>query len=147
MTQCRMRRPSALVIGPFVIHSAFVLRHSSFLPACPGERSTVGGVRSGGGGTILAGMMKRVAIVVLAVVVALRVGAEEAAAIRVGIIGCDTSHVPAFTKILNDPKAAGDVAGFKVVAAFAGGSPDIASSRDRVAGFTEGLRKSGVEIV
>ena len=74
-------------------------------------------------------------------------GADPAGPIRVGIIGCDTSHVPAFTKILNDPKAAGDVAGFRVVAAFPGGSPDIANSRDRIAGYTEGLRKAGVDIV
>jgi hypothetical protein len=67
--------------------------------------------------------------------------------IRIGIIGCDTSHVPAFTKAFNDPNAAGDLAGFKVVAAFPGGSPDIPASRDRVAKFTADLKSSGVEIV
>jgi len=34
-----------------------------------------------------------------------------------------------------------------VVAAFAGGSPDIASSRDRVKQITEQVRGMGVEIV
>lgn len=68
--------------------------------------------------------------------------------IRIGIIGCDTSHVPAFTKAFNDPNAKGDLAGFKVVAAFPGGSPDIASSRDRVDGFVATLKKTyNVEIV
>jgi predicted dehydrogenase len=68
--------------------------------------------------------------------------------IRVGIIGLDTSHCTAFTKILNDPKAASDVAGFRVVAAYPGGSPDVASSRDRIAGFTKQLKEQWrVEIV
>ena len=67
--------------------------------------------------------------------------------LRVGIIGCDTSHVPAFTKVLNNPEASGPLAGVKVVAAFPGGSPDIPSSRDRVDGFTKQLREMGVEIV
>ena len=71
-----------------------------------------------------------------------------AAQIKVGIIGLDTSHVSAFTKILNDPKNPDHVPGAKVVAAYPGGSPDIASSRDRLEGFTSELRdKWGVEIV
>src|SRR5262249_62040966 len=49
---------------------------------------------------------------------------------------------------LTDPKAQGDLAGIRVVAAFPGGSPDVASSRDRVQGFTTQLRDQfGVEIV
>ena len=67
--------------------------------------------------------------------------------LKVGIIGLDTSHVIAFTKTMNDPKAEGDLAKMNVVAAFPGGSPDIASSRDRVEGFTNQLREMGVEIV
>jgi predicted dehydrogenase len=67
--------------------------------------------------------------------------------IRIGIIGLDTSHVPAFTKIFNDPKATGDLAGFKVVVGYPGGSQDIPSSRDRVQKYTDDLRKMGVEIV
>ncbi|MDB5322328.1 MAG: hypothetical protein JWN40_3959 [Phycisphaerales bacterium] len=67
--------------------------------------------------------------------------------IRIGIIGLDTSHVPAFTKIFNDPKATGDLAGFKVVVGFPGGSQDIPSSRDRVAKFTSDMKAMGVEIV
>src|SRR4051794_9295017 len=68
--------------------------------------------------------------------------------LRAGIIGLDTSHVVAFTKVLNGPKAEGDLAGVRVVAAYPGGSPDIAQSRDRVAEFTKQLREAhGVEIV
>jgi predicted dehydrogenase len=76
------------------------------------------------------------------------VGDQPAKPIKVGIIGLDTSHVVAFTKILNNPKAEGDVKGFRVVAAYPGGSPDVASSRDRLAGFTKTVREDyGVEIV
>jgi len=68
--------------------------------------------------------------------------------IRVGIIGTDTSHVPAFTQLINDPAAPGHVAGARIVAAYKGGSPDIESSRTRVDGFAEEIRtKYGVEIV
>jgi Oxidoreductase family, NAD-binding Rossmann fold len=66
--------------------------------------------------------------------------------IRAGMIGLDTSHVPAFTRIFNNPKAAGDVAGIKVVAGYPGGT-DIPASRDRVKTFTDQVRRMGVEIV
>ena len=66
---------------------------------------------------------------------------------RVGIVGCDTSHVVAFTKLMNDPAATGLLAKVEVVCAYPGGSPDIPNSRDRVEGFTKELRDAGVEIV
>ncbi|MDB4632493.1 Gfo/Idh/MocA family oxidoreductase [bacterium] len=67
--------------------------------------------------------------------------------IRVGIIGLDTSHVVAFTKTMNDPKAKGHVPGAKVIAAYKGGSPDIESSISRVDGYTKTLQEDyGVEI-
>ena len=59
--------------------------------------------------------------------------------LRLGIIGLDTSHVVAFTKILNDQKHPKHIPGGKVVAAFKGGSPDIPSSRDRIDRFTKAL--------
>ncbi len=68
--------------------------------------------------------------------------------IRVGIIGLDTSHVPAFTGLFNDPNATGDLAGFKVVAGFPGGSKDVKASYGRVEMFTKQINeKYGVEIV
>ncbi len=73
-------------------------------------------------------------------------GPSKEKPMRVGIIGLDTSHVPAFTKLMNHPEAKGDLAKVEVVAAFPGGSPDIASSRDRVEGFTNQLRDMKVEI-
>ncbi len=72
--------------------------------------------------------------------------AQESKILRIGIIGCDTSHVPAFAKLINDPKAEGDLAKMEVVAAFPGGSSDIPSSRDRVEGFVKQLREMNVEI-
>lgn len=68
--------------------------------------------------------------------------------LRAGIIGLDTSHVTAFTKILNNAKNTGDLAGIRVVAAYPGGSPDIPDSRNRLEGFTKTLRDDyKVEIV
>lgn len=73
--------------------------------------------------------------------------AAEPKVLRAGMIGLDTSHCPAFVKALNDPKATGDMAGVKVVAAFPGGTRDNPSSWDRVPKFTEQIRAMGVEIV
>lgn len=71
----------------------------------------------------------------------------SAAELKLGLIGLDTSHVVAFTKILNDSKQKQYVPGGKVVAAFKGGSPDIASSRDRIDKFTDTLKNDwGVKI-
>ena len=59
--------------------------------------------------------------------------------IRIGLIGLDTSHVTAFTKIINDPKAEGPLANARVTAAFRGGSADIPSSSERIDKFTDTL--------
>ncbi len=68
--------------------------------------------------------------------------------IKIGIIGLDTSHVIAFTKILNDADNPDHIPGAKVVAAFSGGSPDIESSHTRVEGYTKELQDDfGVTIV
>ena len=60
--------------------------------------------------------------------------------LKVGMIGLDTSHVIAFTQLLNNPKHADHVAGARVVAGFKGGSPDVVSSRTRVDKFTRQLQ-------
>ena len=68
--------------------------------------------------------------------------------IRVGIIGTDTSHVTAFTRLLNDRNDPAHVPGARVVAAFKGGSPDVEASRTRVDKFAAELRDTwGVEFV
>jgi predicted dehydrogenase len=71
----------------------------------------------------------------------------SAAELRLGLIGLDTSHVIAFTQVLNDPANKNHVPGAKVVAGFKGGSPDNPSSWDRVDGYTKELQaKWGVKI-
>lgn len=72
---------------------------------------------------------------------------DEAGPVRLGMIGLDTSHVVAFTGLLNDPKAKGDLAGARVVAAFPGGNPEFPLSRDRVGPYTSRLKDMGVAIV
>jgi predicted dehydrogenase len=71
----------------------------------------------------------------------------QAKELKAGIIGLDTSHVIAFTRVLNDPNAENDVSGCRVVAAYPEGSPDIESSVSRVPGYTEEIQKLGVKIV
>lgn len=72
-----------------------------------------------------------------ALLLALRAAAAD---LRIGIIGCDTSHVTAFTEALNDPSAKGHVPGGHVVAAFKGGSKDIQASWSRVDKFAQTLQ-------
>jgi hypothetical protein len=68
--------------------------------------------------------------------------------VRIGMIGLDTSHVTAFTAILNDPAHPNHVPGAKVTAGFKGGSPDMARSYDRIEGYTKELQeKWQVEVV
>jgi hypothetical protein len=74
--------------------------------------------------------------------------AQDEPTLRIGIVGLDTSHVVAFTQLLNDAKNANYIPGAKVVCAYKGGSPDVESSASRVEGFTKTLQeKWGVEIV
>jgi predicted dehydrogenase len=73
---------------------------------------------------------------------------EPSQAMKIGIIGLDTSHVIAFTKMLNDPQDKDYLPGFRVVAAYKGGSPDVESSWSRVDNYTAELHdKWNVEIV
>jgi hypothetical protein len=73
--------------------------------------------------------------------------AAVGADLRIGIIGCDTSHVVAFTETLNNPDAKGHVSGGKIVAAYKGGSADIPSSISHIEGYSKTLQeKYGVKI-
>src|SRR5439155_1397563 len=92
--------------------------------------------------------MTRVFAPVMAVTLGLAASAARAADLKLGIVGTDTSHVVAFTRLLNDPSSPDHIPGARIVAAYKGGSPDLASSRDRIDGFTRELQeKFGVEIV
>ncbi len=69
------------------------------------------------------------------------------AELRLGLIGVDTSHATACAKLLNDPTDKDHVAGGRVVVAFRGGSPDLASSWSRVEEYTRELTgKWGVKL-
>ncbi|MCC6231446.1 MAG: Gfo/Idh/MocA family oxidoreductase [Verrucomicrobiales bacterium] len=85
--------------------------------------------------------------VLLLALSALTSSRAAAADLRVGVIGLDTSHSTAFTKILHDSQAKDFVPGARVVAAYKGGSRDIESSWSRVEEYTKELKeKWGVTI-
>lgn len=90
-------------------------------------------------------MMKRLMGVLAAVVVV--GGGVKAQDLRVGIIGLDTSHATAFTKMLNAEKPEPQYAGCRVTVAYPKGSADIESSVKRVPDYTKQVQALGVEIV
>src|SRR5262245_58830269 len=64
--------------------------------------------------------------------------------IKIGIIGLDTSHSPAFAKYFNETDKSG---AFRVVAAYPQGSTIIESSVAKIPKGTEEVKSYGVEIV
>jgi hypothetical protein len=75
------------------------------------------------------------------------IGAAFAQDLRIGIVGTDTSHVPAFTRLLN-ADVPNRIPGARVVAAYKGGSPDLPESANRLEKFAaEITEKYGVKIV
>lgn len=75
------------------------------------------------------------------------ISSQEGRVLRIGMVGLDTSHVVAFTRLINNAPAGSPLAGARVVAGFPGGSSDFPPSYERVERFTEQLRQMGVEIV
>lgn len=68
--------------------------------------------------------------------------------LKVGIVGFDTSHVGAFTKLLNDASDPHHIPGAKVTIGFPSFSADLESSYSRVEGYTKDMQeKFGVKIV
>ncbi len=65
--------------------------------------------------------------------------------VRIGIIGLDTSHSIAFTRIINNPEDE-DMRGYRVVAAYPYGSRTIESSYTRIPGYTEEIKSMGIAI-
>lgn len=90
--------------------------------------------------------MKLKAIIASSLLI-LAAGFLKAQEIKIGIIGLDTSHAPAFIKLLNSENPDSDHQGFKVVAAYPYGSKTIESSFKRIPSYTEEAKKQGVEIV
>lgn len=92
--------------------------------------------------------MRKVLLVIMLIALAKAGVQAQSEPIRVGIIGLDTSHVTAFTALLNDPSNPNHVPGARVVAAYKGGSPDVESSASRIDRFTAELQtKWKVELV
>lgn len=86
--------------------------------------------------------MRSLFCVFASIAVAVAASAET----KVGIIGLDTSHAIAFTKIMNVDKDPG-VEGFCVTAAYQWGSKDIFSSTNRYPKYIAEVREMGVAIV
>lgn len=71
---------------------------------------------------------------------------DQIVPIRAGIIGID-AHALSWTRIVNDPKATGELADMTFVAAFPGGSADIPQSMELLAKAREPMVALGVEMV
>jgi predicted dehydrogenase len=73
--------------------------------------------------------------------------ADDSETLKVGIIGLDTSHVPAFTKSINREPADPAMHNCRVVAAYPYGSRDIESSASRIPKYTAEVKAMGLEVV
>lgn len=71
----------------------------------------------------------------------------DAPTIRVGMIGLDTSHCLAFTKILNNADDPKHIPGCRITHVYPKGSPDIESSTKRVPKYKKDIAALGVEII
>ncbi|MEH7380170.1 Gfo/Idh/MocA family oxidoreductase [Bacillus sp. JJ1533] len=67
--------------------------------------------------------------------------------IKIGMIGLDTSHASAFTKLLNDPTNPFYIKGGKVTVACPVGSSDFVLSYSRIEGITKEVEQCGVQLV
>lgn len=65
---------------------------------------------------------------------------------KLGIIGADTSHAPAFAMLLNDPTHPYYVPGGHAAKVFPGGSDDFPLSANRISGFVAELKTLHVEV-
>lgn len=71
----------------------------------------------------------------------------EGRTIKVGMIGLDTSHCLAFTKVMNNADDPQHVPGCLVTLVYPKGSRDIESSTRRVPQYTIDIQKLGVELI
>lgn len=87
-------------------------------------------------------------IPLMALVVPTVVLADDTKPVRVGVLGLDNYQAVAYTQLFNDPKASGDLAGLRVVAAFPGSaSEDIPESRDSLPKWKAAIVEYKVELV
>jgi len=88
-----------------------------------------------------------VAILILFSTVVQTAADEKDKTIRIGMIGLDTSHCIAFTKIFNNPDHPQHIPGCRVTLVYPKGSPDIESSVSRVPRYTKEIESLGVEVI
>jgi predicted dehydrogenase len=67
--------------------------------------------------------------------------------VRVGVLGLDNYQAVAYTQLFNSPKATGDLAGLKVVAAYPVGSDKLEESKQSLEKWKVQIGKYGVEMV
>lgn len=72
---------------------------------------------------------------------------EAGKPIRVGVIGMDNYQCVEFAQFMNNPQAAGEFAGLRVVAGYPGGSPDLAESREGLPKWIAQIQRFGVKVV
>ena len=89
---------------------------------------------------------KMLLAVMVVSVCSLQAVAEDATALKVGMIGLDTSHSIAFTKVLNAADAAEEVSNCKVTIAYPYGSRKIESSYSRIPGYIDQMKEMDVNI-
>ena len=82
---------------------------------------------------------KSLVMICLMCIVSFVIQAQEV--IKVGIIGLDTSHAPAFIGLLNSDDPKPEHQGFRVVAAYPYGSKTIENSYKRIPEYTERAKK------
>jgi hypothetical protein len=87
------------------------------------------------------------ALVSLAMTLPSRGLADELPVIRIGIIGLDTSHAPAFAKLFHSANPPEAMKNQRITHAYPGGSSDIESSIKRVPGYTKEIADMGIVIV
>lgn len=85
-------------------------------------------------------------IITLLAAMTLCISAFSQEVVKLGLIGLDTSHSTAFSKLINGTGEEWS-AGFKVVAAYPYGSQTIKSSYERIPKYIEEVQTYGVEVV
>lgn len=73
--------------------------------------------------------------------------AKEKPPVKIGVLGLDNYQAVAYSQLFNDPKATGDLAGLRVVAAYPIGSSDIEESVQGLPKWKEQIGTFGVELV
>ena len=88
--------------------------------------------------------MKKIILSLVSLMLCAGLYAQET--LKIGIIGLDTSHSTAFSKLINTGNEEWSK-GFKVVAAYPYGSQTIKSSYERIPKYIDEVKTYGVEVV